>query len=746
MFPFHSPGMISPATPNDPRGALPDTPLSPIVSRWQQLASMDQQSPGFLPLLSSLTAEHNRSSTTKLHGNDARVTLNVMDEVFGGGKIPAGYERDTLCTMRKLAYNSGQVPHRYQVNRDFLIVEKGVIASGAFADVRKGRLGGKTVAIRTLRIDRQSDNNEPKKLFCKESIIWMNVSHPNLLRLIAIDVNPRTGQCSMISEMMMNGNIREYIRKNSANRHRLLEGAAAGLCYLHQRGIVHGDLKGHNILITNETPPQACLADFGLSTLAPSSQGAATTITAGGTPLYMAPELLVPTKFGKPNARPTQPADIYALGMVILEVLTGFQPFYEQNWTVSELTYHVLYGTRPTKPSDAGRIGFGGGTWELVEKCWMEEPTRRPTIERVLSHLTRVAASSAIVGPTPEIPHESTGSHPESDSTNQIRSFDSATTTTLHESAIPATPLISVNQTATVDTVDAVSPASTISSFNAISLIRRDGRSAQVLNPEQTILRQWRHLASHDLKSTDHRQIATLVDNEDNRKIALGFRGEHAAIVINTIDKPNILINNEAPPQACISDFGLCAIVPSGSFGPTGMGGCGTFGYMAPELFSEGANVSKETDMYAFGMVVYEVITGVRLYRDRGPFELPLLITQGLRPPRPEDPDAVGFGEGTWEFIEKCWNKDRKQRHTAREAAEHFERVARTSTVIDPGPTIPIHEPMGEAHSRLGNSSKGLSQYLLPDNTSSQIICPCVNIMETEQRPSQINPQYGGKD
>ena len=61
----------------------------------------------------------------------------------------------------------------------------------------------------------------PIKRFCKKSIIWMNISHPNILRLIAVDIDPLTNKCSMISEMM-NGNIREYIRKNSANRHQLV--------------------------------------------------------------------------------------------------------------------------------------------------------------------------------------------------------------------------------------------------------------------------------------------------------------------------------------------------------------------------------------------------------------------------------------------------------------------------------------------------------------------------------------------
>lgn len=50
----------------------------------------------------------------------------------------------------------------------------------------------------------------------------MNISHPNLLELVAIDVDPLTCRYSMISEMMMNGNLKEYIQKNPANRHRLV--------------------------------------------------------------------------------------------------------------------------------------------------------------------------------------------------------------------------------------------------------------------------------------------------------------------------------------------------------------------------------------------------------------------------------------------------------------------------------------------------------------------------------------------
>jgi len=50
----------------------------------------------------------------------------------------------------------------------------------------------------------------------------MNLSHPNILELIAVDINPLTSRYSMISEMMENGNIIGYIRENSANRYRLV--------------------------------------------------------------------------------------------------------------------------------------------------------------------------------------------------------------------------------------------------------------------------------------------------------------------------------------------------------------------------------------------------------------------------------------------------------------------------------------------------------------------------------------------
>lgn len=158
----------------------------------------------------------------------------------------------------------------------------------------------------------------------------------------------------------------------------------------------------HNILITNETPGRACLADFGLTTLTPNRvPGGVSTVTTGGTFQYMAPELLNPEKFGERKSRPTKPADIYAFGMVIYEVLTGSDPFYDQ--ADLQLAHNVPDGLRPIKPSNAKDIGFGNGTWELVTNCWKANSTKRPPTERVLSHLRQVSSSSTDNPPTPQI-------------------------------------------------------------------------------------------------------------------------------------------------------------------------------------------------------------------------------------------------------------------------------------------------------------------------------------------------------
>jgi len=96
----------------------------------------------------------------------------------------------------------------------------------------------------------------------------------------------------------------------------------------------------------------------------------------------MSPELLDPERFGREDGRPTRGSDCYALGMVILEVLTGKPPFPNCNGMV--VMRKVVEGERPGRPQGREKAWFTDDLWEILEQCWSPQPERRPKIDAVL--------------------------------------------------------------------------------------------------------------------------------------------------------------------------------------------------------------------------------------------------------------------------------------------------------------------------------------------------------------------------
>ena len=74
--------------------------------------------------------------------------------------------------------------------------------------------------------------------------------------------------------------------------------------------------------MTNDTPPKACLADFGFTTMVldPQNPMSSSATLEGGTMTFMAPEMLAPSRFGLKSSTPTQEGDIYAFALVVLQV------------------------------------------------------------------------------------------------------------------------------------------------------------------------------------------------------------------------------------------------------------------------------------------------------------------------------------------------------------------------------------------------------------------------------------------
>ena len=132
----------------------------------------------------------------------------------------------------------------------------------------------------------------------------------------------------------------------------------------------------------------ARLADFGLLTFVsdPTNPTNSSSATNAGTTRWMSPELLHPEHFGFNQSQPTKKSDCYALGMVILEVLSGEPPFARDKDFI--VMRKVIEGERPERPEGAP---FTDGLWKTLEQCWLPLPKNRPTIEAVLESLGQVS-------------------------------------------------------------------------------------------------------------------------------------------------------------------------------------------------------------------------------------------------------------------------------------------------------------------------------------------------------------------
>ncbi|KAF9778163.1 kinase-like domain-containing protein [Thelephora terrestris] len=261
---------------------------------------------------------------------------------------------------------------------------------GGFADVLKCECGDRTVAVKALRQHDGVSLEDMTNGFCKEVVSWKSLQHQNVLPLLGAIMTG--GQFAMVSEWMTNGNIKEFIAaRRDANRFELLAGAARGLEHLHSRGMIHGDLKGANIVI--DRTGHACLADFGLLTIASDATNitSANSFPKGGSYQWMGPELFDPEKFNLKDRRPTKSSDRYAFGMVIYEVLSGKIPFLLcHRYAVAA---KVLEGGRPARPEGVEGSLFTDVIWSILESCWKASPDDRPKVKAVLHCLEEVSST-----------------------------------------------------------------------------------------------------------------------------------------------------------------------------------------------------------------------------------------------------------------------------------------------------------------------------------------------------------------
>ncbi|KAJ7588707.1 kinase-like domain-containing protein [Mycena floridula] len=313
---------------------------------------------------------------------EARPSLNLLQQFLDFDELPQHIRSQFTAALIRLSQQSGLYPDCLALTG---LQRTGVhrAAGGAFGDVWRGMLRGQVVSVKVARVF-NTEVNVLLKAFCREVLVWSQLSHPNVLPLYGIyylDAGDAAPVC-MVSPWMEHGNITEFLTKDAAetiNRFSLALDIARGIKYLHEQSIVHGDLKGLNILVTPAL--RACIMDFGVASIAESKVLDWTSIYSpgyfGGTARWQAPEIL------NGQSGNTCRSDIYAYGCVCYEIFTGQVPFHEITREIT-VSLNVLRGVRPTRPS---LTELNNAMWQCMEECWKQIKEERPTATDLVNRL-----------------------------------------------------------------------------------------------------------------------------------------------------------------------------------------------------------------------------------------------------------------------------------------------------------------------------------------------------------------------
>ncbi|CAE6420439.1 unnamed protein product [Rhizoctonia solani] len=187
------------------------------------------------------------------------------------------------------------------------------IARGGFGEIWKGGLmHGRPIAVKRLTMYSAAGDEGVKRIkkrTARELAIWSRLKHENILPLMGTCLF--RGSIGLVSEWQDNGNATEWVSANPyVDRLELCAGICAGLKYLHNANIVHGDLRGGNVMISKKGRPR--LIDFGLASIADGSLFSASS-TLAGTLRWMAPELQATEGQGT-----TKAGDMFAFGMTMI--------------------------------------------------------------------------------------------------------------------------------------------------------------------------------------------------------------------------------------------------------------------------------------------------------------------------------------------------------------------------------------------------------------------------------------------
>ncbi len=248
-----------------------------------------------------------------------------------------------------------------------------VLGAGGFGIVVAGTWLHNDVAIKKIKNAKPSVKEIED--FKKECQILSTTPSNYIVRFFGCCFTP---SCCIVMERMEKGSLRDVLRNDNnltwKQRYQFMYDIARGLAFLHAKELIHQDIKSLNILIDKHY--QGKIGDLGLAKLTKSNDQ-----SVAGTLPWMAPELF------KQNAKSTKESDIYSTGVTFWETISNRVPLSEAKGDPTIIKEHVTQGKREAIPS-----GTPTKIANLIQSCWHQDPTKRPTAEKLVTALAEMAS------------------------------------------------------------------------------------------------------------------------------------------------------------------------------------------------------------------------------------------------------------------------------------------------------------------------------------------------------------------
>ncbi|HEY3808310.1 MAG TPA: serine/threonine-protein kinase [Steroidobacteraceae bacterium] len=261
--------------------------------------------------------------------------------------------------------NARNIPER--IGKYFIINEVGRGSTGTVY-LSHDPYYGRDVAIKVYNIESGGDDEHARiarKMFLSEAHMVGMLQHPNILPIF--DAGEEEGNCYIVTEHVHGARtLAAYCRPDNLLRLddvvEIMFKCAKALHYAHTRGVIHRDIKPSNIMLTTDSDVR--IIDFGIALVAGSDISRIEGIA--GSPSYMSPEQVQSLEL-------TNRSDLYSLGAVMYELLTGVRPFRAGN--LAKLLHQIVYAT--PAPIHTLRQDVPEEIENVVAMALQKEPERR---------------------------------------------------------------------------------------------------------------------------------------------------------------------------------------------------------------------------------------------------------------------------------------------------------------------------------------------------------------------------------